>query len=181
MSKGMKIAISIILLVVLVFVVIMILNGLKKNNNIKEINELLTSEAVQNELLTNIIEDSVKELNLGKNGEYRLKVQADNITDLLTKELLLDQSFVNNVEVETDSPEEMYMLTYEYNSNNMQLVIKIRGMYNDLDTKSITYQLSNKNNNIEFKKIDSKVIAYSEENNDNNDRKKLDNNSSINN
>ena len=181
MSKGMKIAISIILLVVLVFVVIMILNGLKKNNNIKEINELLTSEAVQNELLTNIIEDSVKELNLGKNGEYRLKVQADNITDLLTKELLLDQSFVNNVEVETDSPEEMYMLTYEYNSNNMQLVIKIRGMYNDLDTKSITYQLSNKNNNIEFKKIDSKVIAYSEENNDNNDREKLDNNSSINN
>ena len=181
MSKGMKIAISIILLVVLVRVVIMVVNGLKKNNNIKEINELLASETVQNELLTNIIEDSVNELNLGKNGEYRLKVQADNITDLLTKELLLDQSFVNNVEVETDSPEEMYMLTYEYNSNNMQLVIKIRGMYNDLDTKSITYQLSNKNNNIEFKKIDSKVISYSEENNNNNDREKLENNSTLNN
>lgn len=181
MSKGMKIAISIILLVILVLVVIMVVNGLKKNNNIKEINELLASETVQNELLTNIIEDSVNELNLGKNGEYRLKVQADNITDLLTKELLLDQSFVNNVEVETDSPEEMYMLTYEYNSNNMQLVIKIRGMYNDLDTKSITYQLSNKNNNIEFKKIDSKVISYSEENNNNNDREKLEDNSTLNN
>ena len=156
MKSKAKILIGIII-VILIAVVVIVIN-IKKNNTIKSLNEILSDEKVQNELLTDIIEDCVKDLNLGKNGEYRLKVQSDCILNLLTNEILLDQSFVQAVEVESNSPDEVYMLKYDYNESTMQLVITVNGMYSDLDTKTNTYQLYNKDNDIEYKKIDEKVV-----------------------
>ena len=156
MKSKAKILIGIII-VILIAVVVIVIN-IKKNNTIKSLNEILSDEKVQNELLTDIIEDCVKDLNLGKNGEYRLKVQSDSILNLLTKELLLDQSFVQEVEVESNSPDEVYMLKYDYNESTMQLAIIVNGMYSDLDTKINTYQLYSKDNDVEYKKIDEKVV-----------------------
>lgn len=165
MSKTKKIIISVVVVVVIVLIGIFIISKINNNKAVKGLNELLSDEAVQNKVLTEVIEDSVKDLNLGKNGEYRLKVQADNIVNLLTKELLLDQSFLGEIEVESNSPVEIYALTYDYDDKTMQLNIRVTGMYSDLDTNVITYQLLNKNNEVEFKKIDSKVIPYTGETN----------------
>ncbi len=165
MNKTTKIVIAIIVIVVLVVAGVLIFGKNKGSNSkdIDKINELLQDEAVQNDLLERVITDCKKDMKLDAEGEYRLIVQADRILNMLLKEILLDTSFVDKVEENSDNPSDVYLLGYEYDETSATLKINVRGILKNLDTKENTYSLYIKNGEIEYDKESSQTIPYEQE------------------
>ncbi len=157
MNKKVKIiSISIIILSIIILSLIFVYNKIK--SKIENINNTLANEKVQNEILEEIIEDSIKNLSLGRRGEYKLSIDEKSIINIITNEKLQEQVFVNNIEVISNNPTESYIVSYSYRKDKRLLSVDITGTFINTSMTRQIYKLDYNNEKITFKKIETIII-----------------------